>query len=182
MKTLYLMRHAKAGWDDPQQRDYDRLLTPRGEAAAVLMGRFLRAQAIAVDVLLASPALRNAMTFEQLESAWKSGITPQFETSIYMASVDTLLALVQGAPPSAKAMMLLGHNPGLEDLSFKLLHAGDTDKSDAGGMDLLDQGFKTAAIAELTFDVAAWSDITPKSATLQRFITPRSLDRTMDSD
>jgi phosphohistidine phosphatase len=177
MKTLYLMRHAKAGWDDPQQRDYDRPLNPRGEAAAVLMGRFLKAQAIQVDLLLASPAVRNAMTWERLESAWKSGIAPGFEAGIYMASVDTLLALVQSAPPAAKAMMLLGHNPGMEDLSFKLLHDGD-----AGGMDLLDQGFKTAAIAELTFDVAQWSEITPKSATLQRFITPRSLDRTMDSD
>ncbi len=182
MKTLYLMRHAKAGWDDPQQRDYDRPLNPRGEAAAVLMGRFLRAQAIQVDLLLASPALRNAMTWERLESAWRSGITAKFEQAIYMASVDTLLMLVQSAPRNAKTLMLLGHNPGMEDLSFKLLHAEDTYRGDAGGMDLLDQGFKTAAIAELTFDVAQWSDITPKSATLQRFITPRSLDRTMDSD
>jgi phosphohistidine phosphatase len=177
MKTLYLMRHAKAGWDDSQQRDFDRPLTLRGEAAAVLMGRFLGAQAIQVDLLLASPAVRNVMTWNKLESAWKSGIAARFEAGIYMASVDTLLELVLGAPPTAKTMLLLGHNPGMEDLSFKLLHDGD-----AGGMELLDQGFKTAAVAELTFDVAAWSDITAKSATLQRFITPRSLDRTMDSD
>jgi phosphohistidine phosphatase len=177
MKTLYLMRHAKAGWDDPQQRDYDRPLTPRGQAAAVLMGRFLRAQGISVDLLFASPAMRNAMTWERLESSWKSGIAPRFEDAIYMATVDTLLGLIQSAPRTAKAVMLLGHNPGMEDLSFKLLHDGD-----AGGMDLLDQGFKTAALAELSFDVADWADITAKSATLQRFITPRSLDRTMDAD
>jgi phosphohistidine phosphatase len=177
MKTLYLMRHAKAGWDDPQQRDYDRPLTPRGEAAAVLMGRFLRAQTIMVDLLFASPAVRNAMTWERLESSWKSRITPQFEDSIYMANIDTLLGLVQSAPQSAKSVLLLGHNPGLEDLSFKLVHDGD-----AGGLELLDQGFKTAALAELTFDVANWSEIKAKSATLHRFITPRSLDRTMDSD
>jgi phosphohistidine phosphatase len=177
MKTLYLMRHAKAGWDDPQQRDFDRPLTPRGEAAAVLMGRFLRAQSISVDVLLASPAVRNAMTWDRLESSWKSSLAPIFEQSIYMATVDTLLGLVQASPRSAKAMMLLGHNPGMEDLSFKLIGDGDE-----GGIDLLDHGFTTAAIAELSFDVADWSDITAKSATLQRFITPRSLDRTMESD
>ncbi len=177
MKTLYLMRHAKAGWDDPAQRDFDRPLTPRGQAAALLMGRFLRAQGIEVDLLFASPAMRNQMTWERLESSWKSGIAPKFEDGIYMATVDTLLGLVQSAPVSARAVMLLGHNPGLEDLSFKLLHDGD-----AGGMDLLDQGFKTAALAELSFDVRDWHDIAVKSATLQRFITPRSLDRTMDSD
>jgi phosphohistidine phosphatase len=177
MKTLYLMRHAKAGWDDPQQRDFDRPLTPRGAAAAVLMGRFLRAQAIEINLLLASPAVRNAMTWDQLESSWKSSLAPQFEESIYMATVDTLFGLVQASPRSAKAMMLLGHNPGMEDLSFKLIGDGDE-----GGIDLLDHGFTTAAIAELSFDVIHWSDITAKSATLQRFITPRSLDRTMDSD
>jgi phosphohistidine phosphatase len=177
MKTLYLMRHAKAGWDDPAQRDFDRPLTPRGEAAAVLMGRFLRAQGISVDQLYASPAVRNRMTWERLESSWRSSLAPQFETAIYMATVDTLLALIQSTPVQAKAVMLLGHNPGLEDLSFKLLHDGD-----AGGIDLLDQGFKTAAIAELSFDVRDWRDIAAKSATLQRFITPRSLDRTMDQD
>jgi phosphohistidine phosphatase len=177
LKTLYLMRHAKAGWTDSAQRDFDRPLTPRGEAAAVLMGRFLKAQNIQVDLLLASPAVRNRMTHEQLESSWRSGLPATFEDSIYMANVDTLLGLIQAAPRSAKAVLLLGHNPGMEDLSFKLLHDGD-----AGGMELLDQGFKTASLAELTFDVADWREIAPKSATLQRFITPRSLDRTMDSD
>jgi phosphohistidine phosphatase len=177
MKTLYLMRHAKAGWDDPQQRDFDRPLTPRGQAAAVLMGRFLRAQNIQVDVILASPAVRNAMTWDRLEASWKSGLAPIFEESIYMATVDTLVGLVQASPRNIKTMMLLGHNPGMEDLSFKLIGDGDE-----GGIDLLDHGFTTAAIAELRFDVAEWSDITAKSATLQRFITPRSLDRTMESD
>jgi phosphohistidine phosphatase len=177
MKTLYLMRHAKAGWDDPQQRDYDRPLTPRGEAAAVLMGRFLRAQNIRVDMVLASPAVRNRQSFERLESSWRSGLSATFETAIYMATIETLLGLVHTASRSAKSVMLLGHNPGMEDLSFKLVHDGD-----AGGLDLLDHGFTTAAFAELTFDVADWRDIAPKSATLQRFVTPRSLDRTMDSD
>jgi phosphohistidine phosphatase len=177
MRTLFLLRHAKSSWDDSQQRDYDRPLNPRGEAAASLMGRFLRAQGLRTDHLLVSSAVRTRQTWSLVNAVWRLDVQPQFEDAIYMATVDTLLGLVQAAPKPARTMMMIGHNPGFEDLAFKLVIDGDS-----GGLDLLDQGFKTAAFAELTFDVADWNEIAPKSATLQRFITPRSLDRSMDNE
>ena len=177
MRTLFLLRHAKSSWDDPEQRDFDRPLGARGQAAAALMGRFLKAQGLFADHLLVSSAVRTRETWERVQAKWQMPTQPLYEDAIYMATVDTLLSLVQAAPPRARSMMMIGHNPGFEDLSFKLVADGDS-----GGLDLLDQGFKTAAFAELTFDVAGWSDIGPKSATLQRFITPRSLDRSMDNE
>lgn len=116
MKTLTLLRHAKSGWDDPVQRDVDRPLNPKGRRAAATVGRHLRREGVAFDHVVASPALRVQQTLEEVAGGYGQPIVPVLDRRIYMASAATLIDIIRGLPDAAASALLVGHNPGLEDL------------------------------------------------------------------
>ncbi|MEQ1333326.1 SixA phosphatase family protein, partial [Salmonella enterica] len=85
-KTLTLLRHAKSGWDDPVARDFDRPLNPKGQRAAAMMGRYLKAEGLEFDHVLASPAARVVETLAQVATGYGSELAPHWDQRLYLAS------------------------------------------------------------------------------------------------
>ena len=173
MKRLTLLRHAKSGWDDPVKRDFDRPLNERGERAATLMGRFARDQDMRFDLLVASPATRVMQTLDHFLRSYGVSIEPHWDRRIYLASSATLLDVVQATPDSVEALMMAGHNPGLEDLILDLV---PEDGRNAALRDEVETKLPTASLATLEFDLDHWTDIKEGAAVLLSFTRPRDLD------
>src|SRR3954467_8335503 len=125
MKILTLLRHAKSGWDDPVSRDFDRPLNPRGRRAARTVGREMEAQGLVFDLVLASPARRVIETLEEVATGY-GAIEPEYDRRLYLAPAATLLDIVRHAPGTTERLLLVGHNPGLEELALRLAR-GDGD-------------------------------------------------------
>ncbi|AGH49472.1 putative phosphohistidine phosphatase SixA [Sphingomonas sp. MM-1] len=172
MKRLTLLRHAKSGWDDPVARDFDRPLNPRGFKGARLMGRHMRDLGLRYDLVIASPALRVVETLDGLWEGYGRSLHVELDKRIYLASAATLLDVVQEAPDDADALLLSGHNPGMEDLVLLLV----PDRPDDAARDQVEEKFPTAALAEIHIDVDHWADVKAGSGALARFIRPRDLD------
>lgn len=169
MKTLILLRHAKSGWDDPVARDFDRPLNPKGQRAAVAMGRHMKSLGLEFDRVLASPAVRVVETLEHVGTGYGGDLAPAWDQRIYLASAATLLDLVNALPDAADTVLMAGHNPGLEELVLGLVPGGAL-RGD------VEAKFPTASLAELHFEVDRWQDVEPGIGELVRFTRPRDLD------
>ena len=176
MKTLTLLRHAKSDWNDPAQRDFDRGLNARGKRAAALIGGYLRSGNAMFDHVVASPAVRVVETLEQVEIGYGRTLAPLWDRRIYLASAVTLLDVVQEAPAEAAHVLLVGHNPGLEDLALWLVPESDDPPRVA-----LEVKYPTATIAEISF-AGEWATLAGGSGRLTRFVRPRDLDPTLGPD
>ncbi|PTQ10798.1 histidine phosphatase family protein [Sphingomonas oleivorans] len=178
MKRLALLRHAKSGWDDPVARDFDRPLNAKGKRAAQTMGRYMRDHGLHYDRVTASPAIRVVETLDQMAIGLGETLAPSWDRRAYLASATTLLDLVQEAPDVANSLLLVGHNPGLEDLALLLVpdRAGDAVR------DRVEQKYPTASLVEIGFDADRWSDIRAGAGRMLRFIRPRDLDPALGPD
>jgi phosphohistidine phosphatase len=177
MKTLTLLRHAKSGWDDPVARDFDRPLNPKGQRAAVAMGRYIRAQGLAFDHVVASPAARVVETLAHVGQGYGSDLAPEWDKRVYLASSGTLLDIVHELPDAVEHVLLSGHNPGLEELVLLL-----TPDDESALRDDVEAKFPTASLAELRFAVDRWNAVKPGAGELVRFIRPRDLDPALGPD
>jgi phosphohistidine phosphatase len=178
MKKLTLLRHAKSSWDDPVERDFDRPLNKKGKRAAAVMGRFMRNQGLSFDQILASPAVRVIETLENVEEARGRAMEPTWDRKIYLASSATLLDVLRGANADADHILMVGHNPGLEDLIFDLV----PDDGTSPARDAVETKYPTGALAEMTLAIDHWADIGEKCGTLDRFTRPRDLDPELGPD
>ncbi len=177
MKTLHLLRHAKSSWDDPVERDFDRPLNGRGHRAAKRMGEWLAQEGLQFGHVVASPALRIRQTIEGVESGLGARLRPEFDKRIYMASAASLYDIVRETPDGVDDLLLIGHNPGLEDL---LLLATE---GDAGALRAeANLKYPTATFATIELPISRWSDAEEGGARLARFIRPRDLDATLGPD
>lgn len=172
MKTLTLLRHAKSSWDDPVARDFDRPLNARGQKAAMTVGRHMRSERLSFDHVVASPAVRITETVEQVESGYGSALAPAWDRRVYLASASSLLDVVHELPDGAVSALLIGHNPGLEDLILMLI----PDRADDRLRDSVEEKFPTAALATMTFAVERWGDVKAGGGVLVSFTRPRDLD------
>jgi phosphohistidine phosphatase len=162
-KQLELLRHAKSSWADPDLADHDRPLNARGRAAAALVGRHMHQQTPPPDLVLCSSATRTRQTLQLLELGADAQV--RFEDELYGAGAAGLLARLKAVPTSVGAVLLIGHNPGLEDLTRLL---------DRDGLTSVHK-FPTAALAVLAFDIGAWNELAPGTGHLATFFTPRDL-------
>ena len=172
MKTLGLFRHAKSDWHDPRARDFDRPLNLRGEKGAALMGRHIADHGVRWDRIVASPAIRVAETVELAAKSVGRNLQVNWDRRIYLASSATLLDLVKDLPDSLGAVMLVGHNPGLEDLIFDLV----PDDGSSPLRDIVEEKFPTASYAVLECAVDTWHDLCGNRARLTHLSRPRDLD------
>jgi phosphohistidine phosphatase len=167
LKRLILLRHAKSSWDDPDLPDEDRPLAPRGRKAATKMGQHIQAQAQALarpELVLCSPALRARQTLERVLPFLDPQPKVVFDDAIYGASAGELLYRLHRVDQSVGSVMLVGHNPGMEDLAVALVGTIES--------------FPTAALAVLVVPVDTWDEVGPgpgPTARLDHFATPRSL-------
>ncbi|MDO7841352.1 SixA phosphatase family protein [Sphingomonas immobilis] len=178
MKTLTLLRHAKSGWDDPVARDFDRPLNGKGRRAAAMMGRHMRGLGLAFDHVIASPAVRVVETLSEIEAGYGSALAPAWDRRLYLASAATILDAIQELPDAAADVLLIGHNPGLEDLVLLLVPDAEGDAL----RDAVEVKYPTATLARMTFDVAAWTGVKANGATLAAFVRPRDLDAALGPD
>jgi len=178
VKKLTLLRHAKSGWDDPVSRDFDRPLNAKGKRAAARVGQYLRAQDIHFDHVVASPAVRVVETIEHLAEGTGELMAPAWDKRIYLASAVSLLDVVQEADDAHESLLLVGHNPGLEDLVLMLV----PDRPEDAARDQVEEKFPTASVAEISFPVERWEDVRPNGGELSRFVRPRDLDPALGPD
>jgi phosphohistidine phosphatase len=145
MKTVLLMRHAKSSWKDSEMADYDRPLNKRGKRDAPRMGRLIRDEGLLPDVILSSGALRARMTAESV--ADQCEYTGEIVTldELYGADAHTLLEVLYKLPEEYASVLMIAHNPGVEELVEAL-----TGKF---------RRMTTAALAYLVLPVQLWQDI-----------------------
>lgn len=172
MKTLGLLRHAKSDWTDARARDFDRPLNARGERGARLMGQHIKAAGYPFARVIASPAVRVAETIERAGEAWGRAFAIEWDRRIYLASSQTLIDLLRELPDSLPSVLLVGHNPGLEDVIFDLV----PDDGSSPLREEVEVKFPTATFAVLTLPVDKWSDIAEGTAKLVELTRPRDLD------
>lgn len=118
MKRLYLVRHAKSSWKDPDLSDFDRPLNKRGKRDAPLVGEYLKHHQAAPELIITSPAKRALKTAKII--AQELGLSPKnivTDESIYLADVPALVTAIHQIEDSLKTVMLFGHNPGLTMLA-----------------------------------------------------------------
>lgn len=172
MKTLGLFRHAKSDWQDPRARDFDRPLNARGQKGAAVMGQHIRDHGIAWDRVVASPAIRCAETIEIASAAAERPIAINWDRRIYLASSATLADLLREQSGDPQAVLMVGHNPGLEDLIFDLV----PDDGSSPLRDVVEEKFPTATYAVLELDIDRWEDLNDNCARLIHLTRPRDLD------
>jgi phosphohistidine phosphatase len=176
MKTLTMLRHAKSGWDDPVSRDFDRPLNPRGRRAARTVALEMKAQGLAFDLVVASPARRVIETLQEVTAAY-GAILPQYVQRLYLASTATLLEVVRAAPAEVDRLLLVGHNPGLEELALFL-----SGSDGAGLREEVEVKYPTGTVVEIRLPVDRWTEVKEGTGTIERFIRPRDLDPELGPD
>jgi phosphohistidine phosphatase len=165
MKTLLLLRHAKSDWDDPSLKDFDRPLAARGRRDAPRIGKALRKRGAAPDLIVSSPAARARETIEAVIKAAEIKVEVRFEEVVYGASSPELLKLIRHLPNDRPCVLLVGHNPGFEDLVGRL--SGRAER------------MPTAALACIQFQIDNWEDVDDGDGKLAWLVTPKQLgDRT----
>lgn len=169
MKTLAVLRHAKSSWDDPSLADFDRPLNARGRKSAKRVGREIKGRKF--DTVLASPARRVRETLEYFAEGYGKELPITFEQRIYESSAAILLQLVNQIADDAKSVLLVGHNPALENFVPAISH------DDRKGLRAKADGkFPTCALAVIELDVDRWSDVGTACGEIVELILPRELD------
>lgn len=165
---LYLLRHAKSSWSDPALADHDRPLAERGRRAAPRIGAYLAAKAVPPSAVLCSSARRAVETLDCVLSELRERPAVQVDRGLYHATPDELLERIRETDDAVRALLLVGHNPGLEELAHALCGRGD-----AAAQRRLQSKFPTAALAEIHFDCEHWSEIEFGAGELCDFRTPK---------
>ncbi|TVL91587.1 histidine phosphatase family protein [Streptomyces sp. SAJ15] len=165
-RRLVLLRHAKSAW--PEVPDHERPLAGRGRRDAPAAGRWIREAGRVPDLVVCSTARRTRETWE-LATAELGGAAPAvtYEPRAYAATAAELLDVVRGTPDGVRTLLLIGHNPGVEELVSLLAGAAAGD-----ALERAREKFPTSAIAVLAWS-GPWSALAPGGARLTDFTVPR---------
>ena len=176
MLTLSLVRHAKSSWDEPGLSDHERPLAKRGQKAAPKVGAALAGMGVKPDLVLCSSAARTRETLSLVLQKFPAPL-PQvvYDESIYMAMPAALLMRLRSveaedANRMPRHVMIVGHNPGLEELAMLLIGSGVDDD-----MTRIAEKFPTCAAAIIAFETNNWTEIDAGAGRLEHFIMPRQL-------
>ena len=169
MKRLMLLRHAKSNWPAGVV-DRDRPLATRGREAAPVMGRYLAEELLLPDLVLISPAKRTVETWELVAPMLPERPGTRFEPRIYESKTERLLHVVQETEPDVRTLLMIGHNPGFEELASLLTGHGDRYAAAR-----IAQKYPTCGLAVLDFAIEDWRDLAARGGRLDRFVTPASL-------
>jgi len=144
MKTLILLRHANSSWKDDSLNDFDRPLKQKGITEASSLAKKLIVLKTNPDLIVCSPAKRTRETLQILfDGNVFKDIKTKYEASLYLASVNTLLSIIRESDDSIKTLMLVGHNPGINEL-YSLL-SGE-----------YHYDFPNCCYAEIAFNTNVW--------------------------
>lgn len=171
MKTIYLLRHAKSTAKDTPLADVDRPLSERGEADARAMADYIAKAGIEPALVLCSSARRTRDTLTGVLPALGRKPAPILEDGLYHADAGGLLRRLSEVDDAIPSVMLVGHNPAIEELARRLADGGD-----AEALARLTDKFPTGALAVLESDAAGWRELKKARARLTVFVCPRDLD------
>ena len=175
MRRLLLLRHAKAESSQPGGRDRDRILAERGRTDSRKLGAYLARHAFVPDRAVVSPSARTRETWELVAAALGKPPPVSFDERIYDASPQTLLQAIKETGPQTGTLLVIGHNPSMQELAAMLIASGDIDARERLG-----EGFPTSALAAISFAAPDWSDIHSRGGRLEHFLTPRWLTTATD--
>jgi phosphohistidine phosphatase len=165
---LLLLRHAKSSWSDPGLPDEDRPLAPRGERAADRMRDYIAAEGLRPRLALCSSALRARQTLARVLPGLGSDLRVDIEPALYTFEADVLLDRLGRISSDVISVLLVGHNPAMQDLAARVADRGDALP------DVL-RKYPTAGLAEITFGDGTWDSLAQRPGELVRFIAPRDL-------
>src|SRR6478752_2548433 len=166
MKRLFLLRHAKAQPADGSTEDFDRTLLLSGMQDASAMARYLRKGDHRLDLILCSASAGTTQTAELVLHELETQV--EYRDNLYLADASKLLAAVRGAPAAVTNLMLVGHNPGMENAAT-LLAREPVRRKERARHDALEEKFPTCALAILDFDVGRWRDVAAGTGKLVEF-------------
>ncbi len=160
MKYLYLIRHAKASWEDANLQDFDRPLTPVGEEDAKTMALALKKQKAKPDLIIASPALRSIKTAEIMAEEFSYPLKKiKTEMLIYNGGVEDMVELIKHIDSKINTAFYFGHNPSLTWLTHYLC--------DSAKMNI-----PTCGVVGISFNMKTWPHISDAETKLITFLHP----------
>jgi phosphohistidine phosphatase len=168
MKRLYLLRHAKSSWKDATLADHDRPLAGRGRRASEAIARQLSDRSIEPKLVLCSTARRARETLDRIAPALGTP-TVKIEPDLYVADARGLLERLRGLPDAIESVMLIGHNPAMQELAVDLARPSPAASE-------LAAKYPTAALAVLTFTASTWRRLGHGTAELVELVKPRDLE------
>lgn len=161
MKTLLLLRHAKSSWKDSALADFERPLNDRGRKAAELVGNFIAKQNVTIDLVISSPAVRARQTIDLVLRASKRKPELRFDQRVYEASPARLLEITSQIEDDRKSVLLVGHNPGMEELLTLLVG--------------VEHHMPTASLAKIVLSGKKWDKILTEKGVLESFVRAREI-------
>ena len=172
---LLLLRHAKSDWSKDAD-DHERPLSVRGRKAAPEIARYMRNREYVPEAVLCSTAQRTRETLDLLLAAWRKKPHVRFESALYLADWPVLLAKLRKAPAGASPLLLVGHNPGIEQLAIALA-VQPRSAQERARLRRLSEKFPTAALAVFDFEIASWRTLKPGSGQLIDYARPKDVAR-----
>lgn len=163
MKKLLLLRHAKSSWEDTSLPDFERPLNERGRRAAPLIGKFMRQRKIQPDLILCSPARRTRETIALVLEAAGIETETRYDERIYEATTSRLLEIISELEADKREVLLVGHNPGFENLLERL--TGQAKR------------MPTASLALVILNADNWSESVLKGSYLEEFVKAKELEK-----
>ncbi|MBC8158863.1 MAG: histidine phosphatase family protein [Alphaproteobacteria bacterium] len=171
MKTIYLLRHAKSSWKDATLGDFDRPLNKRGKRAAKDMAVYLSGHNPRPDLVLCSAAKRTVSTLKMVQSEFTDDLPAVIDEALYHADASVWVRRLRALDKGIGAVMLVGHNPGMEELAHFLTGSGDEEAYSRMAVK-----YPTGALAVLQADIANWEEVERDGAQLLEFVSPRDLE------
>ena len=160
MKTLFLLRHAKSSWKQPEMNDHDRPLNKRGKKEAPMVGKYLKDSDLVPDLILSSTARRARDTAQAVAEACGFEGQVDLYQDLYLSEIACYLDILQSLPDTASRVLVVGHNPDLEELLTLLTDAT--------------QQMTTAALAQISLPITSWNELNEATdARLQNLWVPR---------
>jgi len=171
MLHLLLLRHAKSSWENGSLGDHERPLNKRGAKAAPVMGRYIRDHAPRPDRVLCSDAVRTRATLALVLPELGDPVPDVIDDPrLYLASAGDIHERINAQSDGARALMVIGHNPGLHGLALGLASRGERSQ-----LQELSMKFPTAALAVFSFDTETWENVGAGNGSLIDFVVPRAL-------
>jgi phosphohistidine phosphatase len=170
LRLVYLFRHAKSSWANPELDDFDRPLAPRGIRACEAMQRYIALGDIHPDRVVCSAAMRTKQTLEQVLPALGEQAVVQHYRGLYLAGPQAMLNRLRRTDSEARSVMLVAHNPGTQSLALRLAGSGN-----AADLARLDAKFPTGALATLVYRGNTWSELGAGTCELHSFVCPRDI-------
>jgi phosphohistidine phosphatase len=170
MRRLLLLRHAKAERSRPGELDHERTLAARGRGDAPRVGAYMVRHAFMPDLVLVSTSARTRETWELASTAFEEVPPVKFDERIYEAGPQAILKVIKETSPHVGTLLVIGHNPGLQELALLLVAVSDSD-----ALLRLKEEFPTASLALINFMVEDWSRLHPRAGRLEHFVTPETL-------